>query len=110
MRSLAVCERLDVEAKRRADALDVFAIEFLQDCRLACIVQTTSRDLCYHRILRLRKARGSFSIQKEDTHLLLLLSILSDDGEKAHREVVVVVVVVGVRVGIGGGELIRKRT
>lgn len=58
-------ECLDVEAQGWAYAHDVFTIELLQDCRLACIVKA----------------------KEEDAHLLLLLAIFPYNSEQAHQKV-----------------------
>lgn len=37
-------EGLDVEAQCRTDAHDILAIQLLENCCLACVIETTDRD------------------------------------------------------------------
>ena len=74
-------ECLDVEPQSGTDVQNVFSVELLEDGRLACIVQSA-------RASRLDSAASAVALrhdrQEQNPHLLLLLSIFSDDCEQTH--------------------------
>jgi hypothetical protein len=82
-------KRPDLEAERRADRLDVLAVQLLEDRRLAGIVEpaadTRPEVSTWQRRARRRSSPGP-DAQEKDAHLLLLEAILADDGEQAHSD------------------------
>jgi hypothetical protein len=44
----AMLQGLDVEAKRGGDGVDVFAVEFLENGGLACVIQATRTQVRFN--------------------------------------------------------------
>ena len=76
-------KRLDVESQSRAHASNIFVIEFFQYGGLPGIVEPAAPGFTWtHRF-----PVGIDDLQKQQSHLLLLLPVLPYYSEQSHRKV-----------------------
>jgi hypothetical protein len=74
-------ERLDIESQRRTDAHYILAVKFLENGRLARVVQTTGHILS---LLINHELRALSGLQEKNAHFFFFLSVLPDNRKEAH--------------------------
>ena len=72
---------LDVKSKRWAYACNIFVVEFFQYRSLPGIIETAAPDIIWTRRLHV----DIDDLQKQQSHLLLLLPVLPYYGEQPHE-------------------------
>lgn len=75
---LSMHKGLDIETQRRADAQYVLAVEFLENGRLARVVQTTRHTLSLLKTVLLN------GLQEQNAHFFFFPPVLSDDRKETH--------------------------
>ena len=76
-------KRLDVKSQSRAHASNIFVIEFFQYGGLPGIVEPAAPDFSWTR----RFPVDIDDLQKQQSHLLLLLTVLPYYSEQPHQKV-----------------------